>query len=40
MFTYETLWDVYEFKFVVIFISVCVAIVLGNWIYEKKQRKK
>lgn len=34
MFTYETLWDVYEMKFVIFFWTV-VAVVLGCYIYDR-----
>ena len=30
MFTYETLWDVYEVKFIILCLSIAVAIWLGN----------
>jgi hypothetical protein len=39
MFTYETLWDVYEIKFVIFFVSVVGAIWLGNWLYNKSKDK-
>ena len=35
MFNYETLWDVYETKFLLLFISAIVAVWLGNWIYDE-----
>ena len=40
MFDYETLWDVYEMKFVIFFISVVLAVVLGNWLYDKSKGNK
>jgi hypothetical protein len=40
MFNYETLWDVYEMKFVIFFISVVLAVVLGNWLYDKAKGNK
>lgn len=39
MFNYETIWDVYEVKFVIFFISVVLAIVLTTWLYDKKKAK-
>jgi len=39
MFNYETIWDVYEVKFVIFFISVVLAIVLTTWLYDKKKDK-
>lgn len=39
MFNYETIWDVYEIKFVIFFISVVLAIVLTTWLYDKKKDK-
>lgn len=35
----HTLWDVFEFKFIVIFISVVLAIYIGNWLYDKSKKK-
>ena len=42
MFEYETLWDVYEMKFLIFFISIVVAVMLGNYLYDKtnKHNKK
>ena len=40
MFDYETLWDVYEMKLLILFISVVVAVVLGNYLYDKTKDKK
>ena len=40
MFNYQTLWDVYEMKFLIFFISVVVAVVLGNYLYDKTKDKK
>lgn len=39
MFNYETLWDVYEAKFIIFFLSVVVAIVLGSYLYDKNNNK-
>jgi hypothetical protein len=39
MVNYETIWDVYEVKFVIFFISVVLAIVLTTWLYDKKKDK-
>jgi len=38
MFTYETLWDIYEAKFIIFFLSVVVAIVLATYLYDKKKK--
>jgi len=40
MFDYETLWDVYEIKFLIFFISVVLAVMLGNYLYDKTNNKK
>ena len=40
MFNYQTLWDVYEMKLLIFFISVVVAVVLGNYLYDKTKGKK
>ena len=40
MFEYETLWDVYEMKFLIFFISIVVAVMLGNYLYDKTTKKK
>lgn len=40
MFNYDTLWDVYEMKFVIFFISVVAAVILGNYLYDKTKEKK
>lgn len=40
MFEYETLWDVYEMKFVIFIVSVGVAIGLAKWLYNKREDKK
>ena len=40
MFNYQTLWDVYEMKLLILFISVVVAVVLGNYLYDKTKDKK
>lgn len=39
MFDYETLWDVYEMKFLIFFISVVLAVMLGNYLYDKSKKK-
>lgn len=39
MFNYESLWDIYEVKFIIFFLSVVVAIVLTTWLYDKKKDK-
>jgi len=39
MFTYETLWDVYEVKFIILCLSIAVAIWLGNKFYDRRNRK-
>lgn len=40
MFDYETLWDVYEIKFLIFFISVVLAVMLGNYLYDKANKDK
>ena len=40
MFKYETLWDVYEMKFLIFFISVVLAVMLGNYLYDKANKDK
>jgi hypothetical protein len=40
MFNYQTLWDVYEMKLLIFFISAVVAVVLGNYLYDKAKDKK
>ena len=40
MFNYETIWDVYEMKFVLFFISVVAAVMLGNYLYDKTKKDK
>ena len=39
MFHYETYWDVIEMKFIILFITGALAIVLGNWLYKKSKEK-
>jgi len=39
MFNYESLWDIYEVKFVILFLSIVVSIVLATWLYDKKKDK-
>ena len=39
MFYYETLWDVYEVKFIFIFLSIVATIVLTTWLYDKNKNK-
>jgi hypothetical protein len=40
MFEYETLWDIYEVKFVFIFLSIVVSIVLATLMYDKNKKDK
>ena len=40
MFDYDTLWDVYEMKFLIFFISIVVAVMLGNYLYDKANKDK
>jgi uncharacterized protein YneF (UPF0154 family) len=40
MFNYETLWDIYEMKILIFFISIVVAVMLGNYLYDKTTKKK
>jgi len=39
MFEYQTIWDVYEMKFVIFIISVGVALGLAKWLYNKDRNK-
>ena len=39
MFNYETIWDIYEVKFLFLFISVVLAVMLGNYLYDKTKKK-
>jgi membrane protein implicated in regulation of membrane protease activity len=39
MFEYETLFDVYQVKFLFFFISVVIAVMLGNYLYDKSNKK-
>ena len=39
MFEYSNLWDVYEMKFVIFFVSVVVTILLVNWFYKNNKDK-
>lgn len=40
MFNYETLFDVYQVKFLFFFISVVLAVMLGNYLYDKANKDK
>jgi len=40
MFEYETLFDVYQVKFLFFFISVVLAVMLGNYLYDKTNKDK
>lgn len=40
MFEYETLFDVYQIKFLFFFISVVLAVMLGNYLYDKSNKDK
>ena len=40
MFDYDSLWDVYEMKFLIFFISVVAGVMLGNYLYDKSQKDK
>ena len=39
MFEYETIWDVYEMKFLIFFISVVLAVWVGKYLYDKTKKK-
>lgn len=39
MFEYKTIWDIYEVKFLFLFISVVLAVMLGNYLYDKTKKK-
>ena len=39
MFEYETIWDIYEMKFLIFFISVVLAVWVGNYLYDKTKKK-
>ena len=38
MFEYETIWDIYEMKFLIFFISVVLAVWVGNYLYDKTKK--
>ena len=40
MFEFETMWDLYEFKLLMLFVTAIVAVVLGNYIYDKTKTTK
>jgi len=35
----STLWDIIEFKFIVLFITVVLAVLVGNWLYDQNKKK-
>jgi len=39
MFDYDSIWDIYEMKFVIFFVSVVVTILLVNWFYKNNKDK-
>jgi len=39
MFDYDSIWDIYEMKFVIFFISVIVTILLVNWLHKNNKNK-
>ena len=39
MFEYETIWDIYEMKFLIFFISVVLAVWVGNYLHDKSKKK-
>jgi len=39
MFDYDTLWDVYEIKFIILCVSIVIAIWLGNKFYDQRNKK-
>ena len=30
-----SLWDIIEFKFIVLFVTVVLAVLLGNYLYDR-----
>jgi len=40
MFQYESLWDIYEVKFLFLFLSIVAAVMLGNYLYDKTTKAK
>jgi len=36
----HTLWDIWEFKFIVLFITIALAVWLGNWLHDKSKGNK
>ena len=40
MFEYASIIDIYEMKFLIFFISVVAAVMLGNYLYDKSQKDK
>lgn len=39
MFEYASIWDVYEMKFIILCVSIAVAIWLGNKFIDHRNRK-
>ena len=40
MFEYASIIDIYEMKFLIFFISVVAAVMLGNYLYDKEQKDR
>ena len=40
MFEYASIIDIYEMKFLIFFISVVAAVMLGNYLYDKAQKDR
>ena len=40
MFEYASIIDIYEMKFLIFFISVVAAVMLGNYLYDKSQKDR
>lgn len=34
----STLWDIIEFKFLVLFVTVILAIIVSNWLYDRNKK--
>jgi len=40
MFQFATMWDVYEFKLLLLFVTAVLAVVVGNIIHDKIKNNK
>lgn len=40
MFEFATYWDILEFKFLILFVTLGLAVALTQWLYKKNKGKK